>query len=81
MLQLCSNLAVYGFGKQFAGDSAVKYHYHKGVGSRQHGTLRENGQPVHSWDAEDLLMEALDREGKMTVCKVVQVVCENVAFV
>jgi len=44
------------------GGGGVKYHYYTGVGHRTVGTV------VHSWGAELELLDAMEREGRVTVC-------------
>jgi hypothetical protein len=39
--------------------------------NRNFGTFREDGSPVHCWDAEIETLEALSHEGRLTICRAV----------
>jgi hypothetical protein len=56
-MNLCDNLTVVGFG----GSPGATYHYFNGLGAR------ESGNNVHSWSAEDALVRALARAGRLTM--------------
>jgi len=69
MMQLCERLTLYGFGSRDDTGRKAKYHYYKGFGARNFGTVREDGSPVHCWEAELEVLEALSRNGKITICR------------
>ena len=64
LLGLCDRVSVYGFGVAplDQGPQVYPYHYYKGVG------MRKVGDPVHSFDAEELLLRQLGREGVLEFC-------------
>jgi len=69
MLQLCRRVTLYGFGSKDDTGRKIKYHYYTGFGSRHFGTVREDGSPVHSWEAETEVLEALSRHDQITICR------------
>ena len=68
MLNVCSSVDVYGFGSNqrvlshVRDPRKIEYHYFNGFGKRDFGT------PVHSWEAEQALMERLAEEGVINLC-------------
>jgi len=59
---LCKNVSVYGFGKYRFDGKVAQYHYYDGLGSRKMGTS------VHSWTAEQLVLEQMAREKHIRYC-------------
>uniref|UniRef100_A0A061SFE5 Cmp-n-acetylneuraminate-beta-galactosamide-alpha--sialyltransferase 1 n=1 Tax=Tetraselmis sp. GSL018 TaxID=582737 RepID=A0A061SFE5_9CHLO len=66
-MQLCSRVAVYGFGRDEAtiGRRRVVVPYHYFVGHQ----ARAEGVDVHSWPAEEKLLTALHDEGRIQFCR------------
>ena len=59
--RVCRRVTLYGMGTVNVPD--VPYHYFAGVGSRK------KGNPVHSFDAESALLDALAWENRVEHCK------------
>ena len=59
-MNLCDSLTVVGFGAS----PGANYHYFSGLGAR------ESGNTVHSWSAEDALVRALARAGRLRMLTV-----------
>ncbi|KAK3264100.1 hypothetical protein CYMTET_27137 [Cymbomonas tetramitiformis] len=62
MMNMCKTLRVYGFGNYKYPGKHTQYHYYDGLGART------TGAHVHSWEVEQLALEALAREGRIKFC-------------
>ncbi|QDZ23402.1 sialyltransferase [Chloropicon primus] len=64
LLSLCDAVSVYGFGVSPINDGPqiYPYHYYKGVG------MRKVGDPVHSFDSEEMLLKQLGKEDVLKFC-------------
>eukprot|EP00873_Tetraselmis_striata_P005607 jgi/Tetstr1/425871/TSEL_016246.t1 len=69
LLQLCQKVTLYGFGSKDDNGKNLKYHYYHGFGARKFGTVREDGSPVHSWETEAEVLDALSRHDRITICR------------
>ena len=68
--QLCNTTTVYGFGKdklinRIEGDSTA-YHYFSGKGARK------EGNPVHSFVTEQLMIGQMEKDGLVRTCRFLQ---------
>ena len=59
--KICRRVTLYGMGSVNVPN--VPYHYFGGVGSRK------KGNPVHSFDSESALLDAMGREDRVEQCK------------
>eukprot|EP00873_Tetraselmis_striata_P022636 jgi/Tetstr1/442900/TSEL_030963.t1 len=74
LMQMCRNVTVYGFGSdqpdptrraEYPGKRLPHVPYHYFVGHQ----ARAVGMPVHSWPAEERLLTALHKAGRIQFCR------------